>query len=123
DAGLFRAVAGEKLDVFHRQEQLVAAGVMDFQAIVRRPGGFDRAQPDEASDPMIDMNDEIAGGEAWRFGDEGLRPACGASRADQAVAEDVLLTDDRRLGGLEPAFEPQHGERDLRLAQRERLWP
>ena len=43
---------------------------MDFEAIVRRAGGLDRAQPDEAADAVIDMDDEIAGGEAGRFGDE-----------------------------------------------------
>ena len=75
DPGLFRAIAGQKLDVLDRQEQLVAAGVMDFQAIVRRARGFDRAQPDEASDAMIDVDHEIPGGKARHFRDEVFRPA------------------------------------------------
>ncbi len=75
DPGLFRAIAGEKFDVLDRQEQLVAAGVMDFQAIVRRAGGFDRAQPDKAPDSMIDVDDEIPGGKARHFRDEVFRPA------------------------------------------------
>ncbi len=41
DAGLFRAVARQQLDVLDRQEQLVAAGIVDFQAIVRRAGRLD----------------------------------------------------------------------------------
>ena len=70
DAGLLRAVARQQLDVLDRQEQLVAAGIMDFQAIVRRAGGLDGAQADEAADAVIDMDDEIAGGEARHLGDE-----------------------------------------------------
>ena len=80
-AGLLRAVARQKLDVLDRQEQLVAAGIMDFEAVVRRAGGFDGAQPDEAADAVIDVDDEIAGGEARHLGDEivgalGLPAAC-----------------------------------------------
>ena len=62
DAGAFRAVARQQLDVLDRQEQLVAAGIVDFQAIVRRARGLDGAQPDEAADAVIDVHDEIAGG-------------------------------------------------------------
>ena len=62
DAGLLRAVARQKLDVLDRQEQLVAAGVVDFQAVVRRARGLDGAQADEAADAVIDVDDEIAGG-------------------------------------------------------------
>ena len=63
DAGLFRAVARQKLDVLDRQEQLVAAGIVDFETIMRRAGGLDGAQADEAADAMIDMDDKIAGGQ------------------------------------------------------------
>ena len=61
DAGVLGAVARQQLDVLDRQEQLVAAGVVDFQAIVRRAGGLDGAQADEAADAVIDVDDEIAG--------------------------------------------------------------
>ena len=74
DAGLLRAVARQELDVLDRQEQLVAAGIVDFETIVRRAGGLDGAQADEAADAVIDVDDEIAGGEARRLGDEILRP-------------------------------------------------
>ena len=73
DAGAFRAVARQELDVLDRQEQLVAAGIMDFEAIVRRAGGLDGAQAHEAADAVIDVDDEIAGGEARHFGDEIFR--------------------------------------------------
>ena len=44
DAGAFGAVARQQLDVLDRQEQLVAGGVMNFEAVVRRAGGLDGAQ-------------------------------------------------------------------------------
>jgi hypothetical protein len=121
--GLFRAVSGEQLDIFHRQEQLVAAGIVDLEAIMRCAGGFDGAQPHEAADAVVDMNDEIAGGEARHLGDEILRPACGPARAHQTVAQDVLLADHRYVGGLEPALESQHRERHLWPGQAQRLRP
>ena len=46
-----------------------------------------------------------------------------AARPHQAVAQDVLLADDGGVGGLEPGFQAQHRERDLRLRQRQRLRP
>ena len=73
DAGPLRAVARQKLDVLDRQEQLVAAGIVDFEAIVRRAGGLDGAQADKAADAVIDVDDDIAGGEARDFGDEIFR--------------------------------------------------
>ena len=36
DLGVLRAVARQKLEVFDRQEKLVAIGVMQFEAIMRR---------------------------------------------------------------------------------------
>ena len=65
-AGL-RAVARQQLQVFDRQEQPVAAGVMDLQAIVRRARRLDRLQADEAADAVVDMDDEIAGAQRRGF--------------------------------------------------------
>ena len=96
---------------------------MDFETIVRRAGGFDRAQPHETPDAVIDVHDEIAGGEARHLGDEIFRTPRNPPRAHQAVAQDVLLRNDRRLGGLESAFESEHRQRDLRLGQPHRFRP
>src|SRR5262249_39962861 len=49
-AGLFGAVARQEFDILDRQEQLVAAGIMDFETIVRRAGGLDGAQAGKAAD-------------------------------------------------------------------------
>ncbi len=113
DLRLFRAVAGQKLDVFDRQEQLVAAGVMDLEAVVRRAGRLDRAQPSETPDAVIDVHNEIAGGETRHLGDEILPPSCCPSRAHEPIAQNVLLADYGRLGGLEPAFDPKNRQCDV----------
>ena len=123
DAGVLRAVARQKLDVLDRQIELGALGVVDFQAVVRRAGGLDVLQADEAADAVIDMHDEIAGRQARHLGDEIVRALGRAARPHQPVAQDVLLADDGDVGGLEAAFEAQHRERDLRLRQRQRLGP
>ena len=123
DAGLLRAVARQKLDILDRQEQLVAAGIVDLEAVVRRAGGLDGAQADEAADAVIDMHDDVAGGEARDLGDEVLRALRRPARANEAVAENVLLGDHRDIGGDETGIEAEHRERDLRARQRLRLRP
>ena len=123
DAGVFRAVARQQLDILDRQEQLVAAGVMDFQAVVRRAGRFDVLQADEAADAVIDVHHEIAGRQARDLGDEILRALGGAPRPHQPVAENVLFADDDRVRGLEAGLQAKHGERDLGPWQAQRLRP
>ncbi len=106
-----RAVARQKLDVLDRQIEPAVAGIVDFQAVMRRAGGLDGLQPDEAADAVIGVDDDVAGRQRRRLGDEvgGLLALLGA--AHQAVAEDVLLGDDDEAVGLEAGLERQHGER------------
>ena len=113
DVGVLRAVAREQLDVLDRQIELGAFRVVQLEAIVRRAGGLDRLQAGEAPDAVIDMHDEIAGIEAGDLGDEVLRPLRGAAAPHEPVAENVLLGDDREIGGLEAGFEAEHRERDF----------
>ncbi len=114
DVGLLGAVARQQVDVLDRQVELGGFGVMDFQTIVRRAGGLDRLQADEAADAVIDMHDEIAGRKAGDFGDEILRPARCPARPHQAVAENVLLADDGGVLRFEAALDAEHGERHRR---------
>ena len=117
--GALRAVAGQELDVLHRQEQAVVAGVEDLQAIVRRARRLDGAQAGEAADAMVDVHDEIAGREARHFGQRiggALAPAAGAH---EPVAEHVLVADDGNVGRLEAGLEAKNGE--ARRALRKRL--
>ena len=78
--GVLRAVARQKLEILDRQEQPVAAGIVDLEAIVRRARRLDRLQPDEAADAVVDMDDEIAGARARRFGEHVLRAALALAR-------------------------------------------
>ena len=113
-----RAVAGEELDVFHRQEQPVVAGIDELQAIVRRAGRLDGLQPGEAADAVVDVHDEVAGGEARHLGQRIGGALALAGGAHQAVAEHVLVADDGEVGRLEARFERQHGEPGGGLRQR-----
>ena len=88
-----RSVARQQFEILDRQEQPVAAGVVDFEAVVRRARRLDRLQADEAPDAVVDMDDEIARGQrarlpparpargacAWR-GERAGRPECPARR-------------------------------------------
>ena len=96
---------------------------MDFQAVVRRAGGRDRLQSGKAPDAVIDMHDEVAGRETGRLGDEIVGAAHGAARPHQTIAQNVLLADDGRVGGLETEFDAEDGERHRRLGQAKRLRP
>ena len=113
DVGVLRAVARQQLDVLDRQVELGAFRVVQLEAIVRRAGRLDGLQADETPDAVIDVHHEIAGIEAGHLGDEVLRPLRGAAAAHQTVAENVLLDDDREVGGLEAGFEAEHRERNL----------
>ena len=123
DAGFLRAVAREQFDILDRQEQLVAFGVMDFEAVMRRARRLDGLQPDETPDAVVDMHDRIAGRQTGGFGNEIFRPARRATRPHQPVAENVLLADDSGIVGLESGFQPEHRERDVRLGPGKRLRP
>ena len=123
DARLFRAVARQQLDVLHRQKQLVAAGIVDLQAIVRRARGLDIHQADEAANAMVDMHHEIAGREARDLGDEVLGAPRRAPRPHQPVAQDVLFADHGELGGLEAGLEAKHRKPDLLIGPRQRVRP
>ena len=115
DALLFRAVAGEQLDILDGQEQPVVAGIHEEQAIVGRALHLDGLEALEAADAVIDMDDEIAGRKRRKFGEEIAGLAVLPRLADQAVAEDILLGDDGEVAGLEALLDAQHDEADDRL--------
>ena len=116
--GVLRAVARQKLEVFDRQEQPVAAGVVDFQAIMRRARRLDRLQADEAPDAVIDMHDQIARRQRGGFGQHILGAPLVLALAHQAVAENVLLADDREVVGLETLLQRDHRQRQRAGARR-----
>ena len=116
-----RAVARQKLQVLDRQEQPVAAGVVDLEAVVRRAGRLDRLQADEAADAVVDVDDEIARRQRRGFGEHVLGAALALDAPDQPVAENVLLADDREIRRLEALLERDHRQRQRAGARRLRL--
>ena len=113
-----RAVARQQLEVLDRQEQPVAAGVVDFEAIVRRARRLDGLQADEAADAVVDVDDEIARRQRRGLGQHVLGAALALRLAHEAVAENVLLADDREARRLEPLLERDHRERQRARAAR-----
>ena len=111
DLGVLGPVARQQLDVFDRQEQLVAAGIVDLQAVVRRAGGVDRLQADEAADAMVDMNDQVVLGEVPTSAmmSCGRRRLCArrTSRSPRMSCSPITA----RSCGLEAPFQPPHSQR------------
>ena len=70
DFEVFGAVARQQVDILDRQIELGVAGIMQFEAVMRCAGCFDRLQADEAPDAVIDMHHKIASREARGFRDE-----------------------------------------------------
>jgi hypothetical protein len=108
--------AGQELDVLHRQIQPVAARVFQEQAFV---GGAERGhhlEPHVAPDAVVDVDDEIAGRQRLRLGQEVLGLPLLAGRADQTVAEDVLFGDDGEATAFEAVLQPPDREEDTALA-------
>ncbi len=68
-------------------------------------------QADEAADAVVDMDDEIAGGECRELGDEILRALRLASGPDEAITENVLFADNSELARLEAGLEAPDRER------------
>ena len=94
---------------------------MDFQAIVGGTGSLDIGQADEPANAVVDMDDEVPGAEAGHLGDEISGALAAAPRPHQPVAQNVLLADDRELGGLEAGLEPEHREPHFGLRPPQRI--
>ena len=75
-----------------------------------RAADVEGLQPLVASDAMVDMDDEIALGEARELGEETVRLGALAGGTRHAVAKDVLLGDDGQIIGGESVLEAEHRE-------------
>ncbi len=69
---------------------------------MRRAADLQGLQANEASNTVLDMNDDVAGREARDFGDEVLEFPASLARADQAVTQNVLFGNECDVFGLEP---------------------
>ncbi len=119
--GFIGAVARQQLDVLDRQEQLVAAGIVQLEAVVRGLEHGNGLQPEEAADAVVGVHDEIADRQARRLGQHVDGAALLAARAHQPIAENVLLADDGDLRRLETLLEAEHADGGRVAGQRQRL--
>jgi hypothetical protein len=94
DALGFGAVAREDVDILDRHVKLVATGIAQRHAIMRRGADRDRGQPLISPDAMIGMDDEIARGKRRQLGEEGIGRLAPLRPADEAIAQHVLFGED-----------------------------
>jgi len=106
DGGVLRAITRQKLEIFDRQKEFVAIGIMQFKAIMRRARRLDCLQPGKTSDPMIDMDDDITRRECSDLGQEILGAACLAAAAEQPVAKISCSATTARLCASKPCSMP-----------------
>ncbi len=59
-SGILAAIAADEVDILHRQEDPVAAGIFQLKAIMRRGGELQRLQPGITANAMIDMDDQVS---------------------------------------------------------------
>ena len=101
-----RAVAGQQVDVLHRQIELGLAPVLQVEAVMRRAVDVQGPQARIAADAVVDVNHQIARRQGRGFGQEVLRPAL-ASRPGQTVPQDVGFGNHRQAVGDEPVIHRQ----------------
>ena len=118
---LIRAVARQKLDVLDGQKQLVAAGVVKLETIVRGAKRRDRLQARKPPDTVVAVDDEIADRKARRFRQDISGLASAPPLPHQAVAKHVLLRDDGEVRRLETFFDSKYGKGRLARSQREHI--
>ena len=107
DEGILGTVAGDDVDIFDRDIELVAAVIDQAQAIMGRATHIQGLQPVIAADAVIDMDDIVALGEGRQFSQKLFGPLALARGPAEAVAQDLRLGDNGGIGGLEAGIQRQ----------------
>ncbi len=123
DQLLRRAVAREDVDVLDRDEQLVAAGVFEPDAIVLALADGDRFEPKVLADAVVHVDHEVAAVERGQLGEEGVGILALLAPADEAVAEQVLLGEQVDLVVRKAGIERQDQRHRALGGQAERFLP
>ena len=111
DAIAVRPVAGEDFEIFDRHEQLVAARIAQGDAVMRRLADRDLGQSFIAANAMVHVDDEVAGRQGGEFRKEGVGILLALGAADEPVAQHILFSQDRDIGGGKAMVERQDGQR------------
>ena len=90
---------------------------------MRRTAHIERLQAVVAADPVLHMDDEVAGPEGGDFGQEVLRLALPGGAAGDALAEDVGFGQGGEIAAAEAALQAEHDAGDLIIRQRLDLRP
>ena len=122
-AAFFRPVAAQDFEILDRNVELVAAGIGQRDAIVRRLLHRDLGQPLVAPDAVIGVDDEIAGRQRRELGEEGVGRFLAPVAPHQPVAEHVLLGQQRDARRGEAVVERQDGQRDAAIRRAECFLP
>ncbi len=109
----FRPEAREQLDIFNWQEQPIIARIMNFKTIMRRTCSRNCLKTDEATNTVIDVNDDIASRKRSRFRNEILIALAAFGAAYKAIAQNILFGNDNQITCIEAAFNSQNRSRDL----------
>ena len=84
---------------------------MQLDTIMGRSCRFNHPEPDEAANSVIDMNDKIARCQTGSFGNKVLSPNLLFGTTDEAIAKNILFTDDNKAICLKSGFDTPDGER------------
>ena len=105
-SSIFRTIARQQFDILRRQEQLVIAVIVYFQAIMGRTADLDGLQAKKTPDPMLYMHHQITVGKLVLLGQKIFRLAAAPPR--QTVPQHVLFRDNRQPVGLDAILQAQH---------------
>ena len=108
DRVLGRAIAAEHVDVLHRDEQLVAAGVFQHHAVMRALADRHRLEPEIFADAVLGMHHQIAAAQRGELGKEGVGILALPAPPHEPVAEHVLLGQQLEFVVGEARLDRQH---------------
>ena len=124
DRFLAAAIAAQHIDIFDRDEELVAALVFELHAIVFGFADSNRFEAEILADAMFSMNNQIAHAERLQLGEECVGILALLFAANKPVAEDVLLGEQFHFVVGETCFHRQDRGRRLALGrQTQRFLP
>ena len=102
-----RPVPAQHIDVLDRNEQLVAARVLQHHAVVRALADGDGFQPEIFADPVLGVHDQVAAVQRGKLGQEGVGVLLFLATADEPVPQHLLLGEQFELVVREAGIERQ----------------
>ena len=114
---VFTTIARQQLDILNRKKQLVSVVIMQLQTVMRMIKSRNRAQPDKATDAMVNVNNHVIDRQAGDLRDKVLGPFGGCAATHQTLTENILLANDSQIRQLEPGLQRKDSQADLCACQ------